>query len=37
MTAHVVYEAWDAEYCASVSARVIEKQIRGRIGFDGLL
>ena len=37
MTAHVVYEAWDAEYCASVSARVIEEQIRGCIGFDGLL
>ena len=37
MAAHVVYEAWDAEHCASVSARVIEEQIRGRIGFDGLL
>ena len=37
MTAHVVYEAWDAECCASVSARVIDEQIRGRIGFDGLL
>jgi beta-N-acetylhexosaminidase len=37
MTAHVVYEAWDMEHCASVSARVIEGQIRGRIGFDGLL
>ena len=37
MTAHVVYEAWDAEYCASVSARVIKEQIRGCIGFDGLL
>ena len=37
MTAHVVYEAWDIEHCASVSVRVIEEQIRGRIGFDGLL
>ena len=37
MTAHVVYEAWDMEHCASVSSRVIEGQIRGRIGFDGLL
>jgi beta-N-acetylhexosaminidase len=25
------------EHCASVSARIIEGQIRGRIGFDGLL
>ena len=37
MTAHVVYEAWDPEHCASVSARVIREQIRGRMGFDGLL
>lgn len=37
MTAHVVYEAWDMEHCASVSARIIERQIRGCIGFDGLL
>jgi len=37
MTAHVIYEAWDAEHCASVSTRVITEQIRERIGFDGLL
>ena len=37
MTAHVIYEAWDAERCASVSATVIQEQIRQRIGFDGLL
>ena len=37
MTAHVVYEAWDREHCASVSARVIREQIRERIGFRGLL
>ena len=37
MTAHVIYEAWDAEHCASVSATVIQKQIRQHIGFDGLL
>ena len=37
MTAHVVYDAWDAADCASVSARVIDEQIRGGIGFDGLL
>jgi beta-N-acetylhexosaminidase len=37
MTAHVVYPAWDAEQCASLSAKVIGEIIRGRIGFDGLL
>ena len=37
MTAHVVYEAWDRDACASVSKRVIQEQIRGQIGFDGLL
>ena len=37
MTAHVIYDAWDTEHCASVSATVIQEQIRQRIGFDGLL
>ena len=37
MTAHVVYTAWDAERCASLSPTVIGEIIRGRIGFDGLL
>lgn len=37
MTAHVVYEAWDSEHCASVSTRIISEQIREHIGFDGLL
>ncbi|KKC26763.1 beta-N-acetylhexosaminidase [Sphingomonas sp. SRS2] len=37
MTAHVVYPAWDADQCASLSAKVIGEIIRGRIGFDGLL
>lgn len=37
MTAHVVYEAWDAEQCATLSAKIIGEIIRGRIGFDGLL
>lgn len=37
MTAHVVYTAWDAEECASLSKTVIGDIIRGRIGFDGLL
>ena len=37
MTAHVVYEAWDAERPASLSPTVIEDIIRERIGFDGWL
>jgi len=37
MTAHVVYQAWDAERCASLSPIVVRDIIRGRIGFDGLL
>jgi beta-N-acetylhexosaminidase len=37
MTAHIVYPAWDADRCATVSPIVIGDIIRGRIGFDGLL
>ena len=37
MTAHVVYEAWDPDHCASVSACVIREQIRANLGFEGLL
>lgn len=37
MTAHIVYDAWDTERCASLSPVVIENIIRGEIGFDGLL
>lgn len=37
MTAHVVYTAFDADRCASLSPIVIGDIIRGRIGFDGLL
>jgi beta-N-acetylhexosaminidase len=37
MTAHVVYRAWDANQCATLSAKVIGEIIRRRIGFDGLL
>ena len=37
MTAHIVFEVWDAERCATLSPTVIEKVIRGAIGFDGLL
>ena len=35
MTAHVVYEAWDPLHCASVSSKVIEQQVRDRLGFEG--
>ena len=37
MTAHVVYTAWDADRCASLSPIIIRDIVRGRIGFDGLL
>lgn len=37
MTAHVVYEAIDADAPATTSRNVIEDIIRGEIGFDGLL
>lgn len=37
MTAHVVYHAWDAELCATMSPIIINDVIRGKIGFDGLL
>jgi beta-N-acetylhexosaminidase len=37
MSAHVVYQAWDAERPASLSPTVIEDIIRERIGFDGWL
>jgi beta-N-acetylhexosaminidase len=37
MTAHVVYEAWDKDRCATLSPFVIQEVIRGKIGFDGLL
>ena len=37
MTAHVLYEAWDARLPATLSPKVIQRVIRGEIGFDGLL
>jgi len=37
MTAHIVFQAWDAERPATLSPIVIEGIIRQRIGFDGLL
>ncbi len=37
MTGHIVFPAWDAERCATLSPTIIADIIRGRIGFDGLL
>ncbi len=37
MTAHVLYEAFDAAQCATLSPTIIEDVIRQDIGFDGLL
>ena len=37
MTAHVLYTALDGENPATFSACVIQRVIRGHIGFDGLL
>ena len=37
MSAHIVFTAWDEERPATLSPTVIDKVIRGRIGFDGLL
>ncbi len=37
MTAHVVYEAYDAELCGTMSRTIIDDVIRGQIGFEGLL
>ena len=37
MTAHIIYESYDAERPATLSPTVIADIIRGEIGFDGLL
>ncbi len=37
MTSHIVFDAWDADRPATLSPVVIERVIRERIGFDGLL
>lgn len=37
MTAHIVYEAFDAENPATLSETVIQEVIRGEIGFSGFL
>ncbi len=37
MTAHVVYEGWDAERPATLSPRIIESVLREECGFDGVI
>ena len=37
MTAHLLFPALDPELPATLSPRIIQEVIRGRIGFDGLL
>ena len=37
MTSHIVYETWDPDRPATLSPIVIDRVIRGMIGFDGLL
>ena len=37
MTAHIVYQAFDVDRCATLSPTVIGEVVRGRIGFEGLL
>ena len=37
MTAHILYSAWDAARCATLSPTVIGRVIRGEIGFGGFL
>ncbi|HEY8603908.1 beta-N-acetylhexosaminidase [Tsuneonella suprasediminis] len=37
MTGHLLFTAWDTENPATLSSTVIERIIRDRIGFDGLL
>jgi beta-N-acetylhexosaminidase len=37
MTAHILYEAWDATLPATLSPTIIRNVIRGEIGFDGFL
>ena len=37
MTAHIAYDHFDSTCAATVSHKMIQEVIRGRIGFDGLL
>jgi beta-N-acetylhexosaminidase len=37
MTAHILYPTWDPDRPATLSLAIIERVIRGRIGFEGVL
>jgi len=37
MTAHIKFDALDADHLVSVSQKVIKETIRGHMGFDGIL
>lgn len=37
MTAHILYQAWDPDLPATLSAKIVDSIIRQQIGFDGLL
>ncbi len=37
MTAHILYPAWDPALPATLAPAIIERVIRGRIGFEGVL
>jgi beta-N-acetylhexosaminidase len=37
MSAHVVVEAWDKKLPATLSATIIQEQLRTKLGFDGVL
>ena len=37
MTGHLLFTAWDAQHPATLSKTIIDRVIRGDIGFDGLL
>jgi len=37
MTGHIMFPAWDAGRCSTLSPTIIGEIIRGRIGFDGFL
>ncbi len=37
MTGHIMFPAWDAERCSTLSPWIVGDIIRGRIGFDGFL
>jgi len=37
MTAHILYPAWDSTHPATLSPAIVERVIRGRIGFEGVL